>query len=145
MAKLILVTHLAATWTMVGLIWFVQIVHYPLFSFVESAIFRSYHENHTRLTQWVVGPPMLIELFSAASLVFFKPALVSQLGAALGMILLAVVWASTALLQIPVHNVLGQSFSLAACRQLAVSNWVRTIGWSARGLLSAWMIWGRIR
>jgi len=30
--KYVLLVHLAATLVMVGVIWFVQIVHYPLFS-----------------------------------------------------------------------------------------------------------------
>ena len=38
--------NIASTWFMIGLIWFVQIVHYPLFVYVGSKEFRTFHENH---------------------------------------------------------------------------------------------------
>ena len=46
---------------MVGIIWLVQIVHYPLFSRVGAAGFAIYSGAHSRLTGLVVGPPMLVE------------------------------------------------------------------------------------
>jgi hypothetical protein len=55
---------------MLGLIWFVQIVHYPLFSSVGEREFAGYEIQHSRLTAFVVGPPMLIEALSAIALVF---------------------------------------------------------------------------
>ena len=51
--------HVAATLVMVGVIWFVQIVHYPLFSQVSEAAFNLYEAQHTRLTTYVVAPAML--------------------------------------------------------------------------------------
>ncbi len=40
--------HLLATWYMVGLIWFVQIVHYPGFQSIPQAGFRDYANRHVR-------------------------------------------------------------------------------------------------
>ncbi len=40
-AAVLLTSHLLATSAMVGLIWFVQVVHYPLFAVVGSAGSRS--------------------------------------------------------------------------------------------------------
>jgi hypothetical protein len=40
--------HLAATAAMVGLIWFVQVVHYPLFASVGADEFVAYENAHTR-------------------------------------------------------------------------------------------------
>jgi hypothetical protein len=37
--------HLAATWFMVGLIWVIQIVHYPLFTSVGSDSFAEYERR----------------------------------------------------------------------------------------------------
>ena len=39
---LLLLANLAATWTMVGMIWIVQIVHYPLFNRVGLEGFPRY-------------------------------------------------------------------------------------------------------
>ena len=69
----IFLTHVAATMFMTGVIWFVQIVHYPLFSGVGKAEFSAYEQRHTALTTWVVAPPMLIEALTALMLLWFRP------------------------------------------------------------------------
>ena len=47
--KYVLLVHLAATLVMLGVIWFVQIVYYPLFSRVGSGGFALYSDAHLRL------------------------------------------------------------------------------------------------
>jgi len=131
----------AATWAMVGLIWLVQVVHYPLLRLVGSGDFKGYHHNHTRLILWVVGPPMLVEGLSTVALVWYRPAAVPELAALAGLALLIVIWASTAFLQVPQHNRLARGFDTASYRKLVTTNWVRTAAWSLRGLLTAWMVW----
>ena len=65
----LLIVHAAATWFMTGLIWFVQIVHYPLFAKVGALAFKEYEHDHQRKTTWVVAPVMLIEAAAASVLV----------------------------------------------------------------------------
>jgi hypothetical protein len=137
---LILLTHLAATLYMTGLIWFVQVVHYPLFNKVGTAGFAAYEEAHTRLTGWVVGPPMLIELFAAGILAAHPPDGTPGWQVWLGLGLVGVIWLSTVALQIPQHNVLGGGFDPNAHRLLVSTNWARTIAWSLRSLLALWMV-----
>ncbi len=137
--KYVLLAHLAATLFMVGVIWFVQVVHYPLFSRVGSERFVPYSEAHSRLTTYVVGPPMIIEAATALLLVFSRPEGVSLATALIGLALVAVVWLSTALLQVPRHTTLGSGFDRRAWSGLVLSNWVRTVAWSARGVLVLWM------
>lgn len=132
--------HLAATLFMAGVIWFVQIVHYPLLARVGGSRFVEYEQAHTRLTTWVVGPPMLIELATGVLLLWVRPAGVSPAQASAGAALLAVVWLSTALVQVPCHERLSRAFDPAAHRRLVTTNWVRTVAWSLRGLLVAWMV-----
>ncbi|MDN5697286.1 MAG: hypothetical protein L0G70_04840 [Rubrobacter sp.] len=138
---LTLLANAAATLFMVGLIWFVQIVHYPLMSRVGSELFPLYSEAHSRLTSLVVGPPMLIEATTSALLLFLRPHPVPLWSVALGAGLLAAIWLSTALLQIPRHTALGSGFDLREHRALVKSNWLRTAAWSARGVLVVWMLW----
>ena len=66
--KLILLMQVFATLFMVGLIWFVQIVHYPLYANVGREQFPEYEALHNRMTTWVVGPAMLVELVTAVLL-----------------------------------------------------------------------------
>ena len=53
--KFILLTNVAATLYMVGLIWCVQIVHYPLFAEVGKDGFAAYEAAHSSLITAVVG------------------------------------------------------------------------------------------
>jgi hypothetical protein len=141
--KYVLLAHLAATLMMVGVIWFVQIVHYPLFARVGSEGFTLYSEAHSRLTTYVVGPPMLLEAATTLLLVFRRPEEIPLAAAIIGLSLVAIIWLSTVLLQVPRHTTLGLGFDHAAWSGLVLSNWVRTAAWSARGMLVLWMA-GRV-
>jgi len=141
--KLLLLAQAAATLFMVGLIWMVQVVHYPLFDRVERADFSRFEADHQRLTTWVVAPPMLIELLTALYLLWQRPAEVPAWTAWLGGGLVALIWLATIFGQVPQHNILAQGFNEAAYRALVGSNWLRTVAWSARGVLVLWMV-GRV-
>ena len=135
----LLAAHAAATWAMTGLIWFVQVVHYPLFATVGAPAFPAYHAAHTRLTTLVVAPRMLAEAALAGWLVAVRAdeAWVVWTGAAL----LAVVWLATFGLSVPRHNWLAAHGADAeVVRTLVATNWVRTIAWTARAGLAAWML-----
>jgi hypothetical protein len=136
---LVLVLHLAATFYMVGLVWFVQRVHYPLFAGVGSQQFPAYERAHVLRTSPVVGPAMLIEAATAMALFALPMPNVPRLLPWLGVGLLAVIWLSTWLLQVPRHRDLSAGFEASAYRRLVATNWIRTSAWSLRGLLLLWM------
>lgn len=138
----LLLAHAAATWFMVGLIWFVQVVHYPLFDGVGDEGAVAYAAAHQRQTGWVVGPVMLLEAATAAALVLVPPAGVPAALAWAGAGLLALVWLSTALLQVPLHARLVAGPDRGAVRALVRGNWVRTLAWSARGGVALWLLAG---
>lgn len=117
---------------MCGLIWFVQIVHYPLFSRIPAAAFPDYARLHSRMTAWIVVPVMLVEL-GTGILLALQPASAippSLAWANLAGILLT--WLSTFLLQVPMHRRLARRFDHADHRRLVLTNWIRTILWSIR-------------
>lgn len=124
--------HAFVTLFMTGLIWFVQVVHYPLFGKIGKMDFAEYEAQHTRRTGRLVSGPMLLELGLAAALVWAT----SGTAAWCGLGLLGIIWLSTALGQVPMHRRLEKGFDNEAHRQLVVGNWVRTIGWSLRGVLA---------
>lgn len=126
----LLTAHAAATWALVGLIWTVQLVHYPLFAQVGANTFRSYHARHTRQITWIVAPLMAVELITAALLVVRgarEPWLLASFAP------LAFNWISTWRVQIPLHDRLSAGFDAEAHRRLVGSNWWRTAAWSFRG------------
>ncbi len=129
--------HLAATLFMTGLIWFVQVVHYPLFANVPGEAFATYAARHQRLTGFVVGPVMGLELATAVGLFWSHDIPRLELWAGLG--LLGIIWLSTALVQVPRHTRLGQGYDERTIQELVGSNWVRTAAWTLRaGLVLLW-------
>ena len=49
--------------------------------------------------------------------------------------LLAVVWISTFAVQVPLHRRLAEGYDAARHRRLVLSNWIRTLAWTARAVL----------
>lgn len=131
--------HAAATWGMVGLIWFVQLCHYPLFARVGAEAFDGYHAGHLPRTAVVVGPLMILELGTAVALVATAAPGDGRL-AWLGLGLLALVWLSTALVQVPAHRTLERGFEARAHRSLVRTNWIRTVAWSTRGVVALLLV-----
>jgi hypothetical protein len=136
----LLLIHLAATVFMTGVIWFVQIVHYPLFAGTGRDQFCAYELRHCSLTTWVVGPAMLIEAFTAALLLMMRPAGVSAAATIVGIGLLLIIWLSTALLQVPYHERLSQGFDPVVQKKLVRTNWIRTVAWTARSGLALMLV-----
>ena len=132
---IVLLVHLSSTLYMTGLIWFVQIVHYPLFAMVDSQSFAPYHDAHTRLTAWAVGMPMVVEAATALVLLKRRPRGPSFELVGASSVTLAMVWASTWLLQVPQHRILASGFNDTVHSFLVDSNWTRTCGWTLRSLL----------
>ena len=56
-----------------------------------------------------------------------------------GAVLIAIIWVSTALIQIPCHNRLTSGFHQPSHRRLVDSNWIRTIAWTLRGAVAVVM------
>jgi uncharacterized membrane protein len=133
--------HLAATLFMTGVIWLVQVVHYPLFERVGEAEFPGYERRHTSLITWVVGPAMLIEAITGLLLLWFRPTGVPLAQLWMGIALIAVIWLSTALVQVPCHAALSDGFDRVTHRRLVATNWIRTVAWSLRGLLLLSLAW----
>ena len=134
----IIFAHLGATWFMAGLIWFVQIVHYPMFANVPSSGYAAYQAVHLQRTTWVVGPPMLVE---AGTCVWLGTTPLAQHGLYWESVgLLLVVWVSTAVFSVPNHGKLAEGFDAKVHRTLVSTNWIRTIAWTTRAAVVALLI-----
>ena len=132
--SVLLLIHAFATLFMTGLIWFVQVVHYPLFASVGREQFPAYEDAHQRLTTWVVCPTMLVELGSGIWLL--KTGSPETIGLIwTGAALIIVIWLITAGLSVPAHRQLAQGYSDSAHRRLVLTNWIRTVAWSLRSAL----------
>jgi len=133
--NLVLQAQLFSTLFMTGLIWFVQVVHYPLLVRVGEAAFTNYARQHQYLTGWVVGPMMLVELLSA--MLLFFTTWQERFGSYFwtNLILLYFTWAVTFALLVPLHRRLTREYSPVLVKRLIMRNWLRTIIWSVRAIL----------
>ena len=137
---IVFLINLACTWFMVGLIWIIQIVHYPLFSNVGSEDFITFHGSHKILISPLVGSVMIFELVSSVILIFQTPKGVPNWTIVVSIILLSVIWISTLILQVPYHERLGSGFDKEIHDLLVKTNWIRTVCWSLRGIFVLLML-----
>jgi len=139
----VIVAHALTTAVMLGVIWTVQIVHYPLFALVPAEVFSTYERAHMNRIGRIVGPAMIAELATAAAIAAcalqwdVDPTL-----AWIGVGLVGVNWVSTALVQGPIHVRLATGKDDGLIRRLVATNWVRTAAWSARAVIAIFMVMG---
>ena len=132
--------HVAATFSLFGLIWTVQLVHYPMFAGVRPEEFGAWHKGHASRISLLVGPLMGIEAITAILLCLAPPAGVPVELAWLGFGLVLLHLLSTAFLQVPLHRRLTRGFDARVVRRLVRTNWLRTLVWTARAALVLLML-----
>lgn len=135
MTHTVFVLHALATWWMTGLIWLIQVVHYPLFSRVGAEAFDAYHRLHVAWITPVVVPAMLVELAGAVWLLADRPDWMPPWAAAAGLALVGVAWLSTFFLSVPAHSALGAGLDVEVVDRLVRTNLVRTLAWTLRAAL----------
>lgn len=136
-AEVALLLQVVVGAAMAGVIWIVQLVHYPLMAAVARERFVEFEREHCRRIAFVVMPLMLAE---AALAVWFVLAQASsatfRVLAWTGAGLVLVLWASTFFVQVPCHRMLENGFDAAAHARLVCTNWIRTVGWTARAAVA---------
>ena len=141
MERFLLISNIAATLFMTGVIWIVQLVQYPFFAHFDSAGFTKYHDDYRFWITPVVAPAMIAELLTSLLLIFFAPSDLDPKLLWAGLILTLLVWASTFFIQVPLHEKLARGFDLNTIDVLTNTNWVRTAAWSLRSLLVLYFAW----
>ncbi len=131
---------LIATFYFVGLIWTIQVLSYPLFSMVDQKNFPAYHAAHSRRIVFILGLPFLLVFFSSLFMLWIRPANIPLWSVLLNGVLGGGVWVMTALIHVPLHSKLGQLYSTDTIRALVATNWLRTVIWTAQGILLLWMM-----
>ena len=144
MADIALVLNLAATLVMVGVIWFVQIVHYPLLSVVPVESASGVASEHQRRTGWVVMLPMTVEGFTTLALLKWVPNGVAWWVPWLNGVFLAVALGCTVFLSVPRHARMAAEPDEKVGHELVITNWPRTIAWTIRGVVLIAMLLSRL-
>ena len=138
--QLLLLLNFGLCAFLTGIIWMVQVVHYPSFGRVGKAEFGRFHQAHTTGMGYLVGAPMVLELGLSiwlAVAVRHTP-IATASGWALGLV--GIIWAVTFLISVPFHNRLESGFDYVAIDGLTRTNWLRTLAWTARAILLGWLL-----
>ncbi len=140
-SEVILLVNAATTWFMCGVIWLVQLVHYPLFRDYDRNTFTAVMLVHQKRTALVVFPAMAAGLISSLLLAAHPPSGVPGWMPWVGVASAAVWSVSTARVQVPLHEKLAaHGFSSAVHTRLVTTNWVRTTAWSVQGVICIGML-----
>lgn len=139
-SDVLLIAQAVASGAMCGIIWFVQVVHYPLFA-RSSGDERAFALENQQLTGRVVIPFMLVEGLAAAVCAWNPPVGVPRRVVLIGFAAVLVLWLSTGFVQMPLHARLARDGHAAeVVAALVRSNWLRTVLWTLRAILAAWML-----
>ncbi len=125
---------------MVGVLWLVQLVVYPMFLDAGPRAFPAWETEHSRRITWVVGPAIVGQVLVAAALVRTAPGWLARVN--LGLVVL--VCALTALVSVPLHDQLAQGFDPGTIDDLVQTNWLRTAGWTVQLAVAAALLWRRV-
>ena len=128
-----LIIHLIATSVMVGVIWVIQLVHYPSFHFIELKQYTTFQRFHMSRISYVVIPAMLTELFTLILIVISMDQIDTLVLASA--ILLIFIWLMTAVFFSGVHQKLTLGYDQTVVDKLVKLNWGRTLLWTLRLLL----------
>lgn len=116
---------------MLGLIMTTQGVSYPMFLEVKKD-FSLYHDSYVKKISKLVIPIMLTELGLAIVLVTKVPSLLSD---ALLIITISI-FASSFLVQVPIHEKIKNKSDSILIKRLIKTNWIRVLLWSGKSVVS---------
>jgi hypothetical protein len=130
------VANLVVAAALAGLIWTIQLVHYPLFALVGAREWPRYEAGHQRRITRLVAPLMLANVGLALAVLAEGPSAPRVLNAGLA----TTIFLATGLLFAPMHRRLATHASISAIRLLVRANWARTAAWTAQVLVAILMI-----
>jgi uncharacterized membrane protein len=135
-----LVVGTAVMWAMVGLIWMVRLVQYPMLTTYSALAPGAAAGEHQRRITKVVGLLIAVEGITALILLVDRPDTMAASSAWMAALLLALALGSTILVQVPLHGRLAEGHDSRAAQQLITTNWVRNAAWTTRGLVLACLL-----
>ena len=130
----ILISHIVCCFLMTGVIWVIQLVHYPSFKYVDEKKFADFAKFHASRISWIVLPLMLVEFMSAFYLLDLHSWAIYNLSG------VVMIWLSTFFLSVPCHNKLQKGKDNSQINRLVFTNWPRTILWSMRSACFTWFL-----
>jgi hypothetical protein len=122
--------HLVSTLVLVGIIWTVQVVHYPLMALVGEDHFVAYENAHSPRMAAVVMLPWTVQGATTLGLLIARPPGVPASLVAAAAVAAAVPVLVTVVASVPAHARLGSGFDAQVHGRLVRTNWLRTAAWT---------------
>ena len=135
----VLLGHLIFTSIMTGVIWVIQIVHYPSFHFIEKELYTAFQKFHMNKISIIVIPIMLAELITGMMLFLDKSSKSPFL--IISFVILVLIWLITGVFFTKAHNELIAGYQELVVNQLVAMNWIRTLLWTLRLLLLTYFVY----
>ncbi len=136
----VLVALTVSTLWLAGMIWTVQVVHYPLFALVGEESFAAYEAAHsTRISLLLLGP-WAVQGIATGWVLLAPPAGVPRWLAVVGAVLAAATVLVTVLVSVPQHGALADGFDPEAHARLVTTNWWRTVAWTGHAGVALWSL-----
>jgi hypothetical protein len=142
-SRTLIVIHAAATMFMVGLIWTIHYVHYPLFAYVGESTYSSFQAAHVERIGKLLFVPWLTEgitLIGVLALAFLGGHKVLRVQAFINGAAMAVVLVISGFWSAPAHAKLADGFDKSIHDQLMTVNLIRAIAWTVCGICAVWIV-----
>ena len=141
--RTLIVIHTAATMFMVGLIWTIHYVHYPLFALVGESTYVSFQAEHVERIGKLLFVPWLTEgitLLGVLALAFLGGRKALRVPAVINGAAMAVVLVISGFWSAPAHAKLADGFDKSIHDQLMTANLIRTLAWTVCGACAVWIV-----
>ncbi len=128
---ILFIIQLFCCFSLFGLIWTIQLVHYPAFLEVDSKRFANFSEEHSNNISFFVAPLMIVE-FATGALLLFNTTNALFITNFIGIL---IIWYCTFFISVPCHQKLSVGKDIGVIRKLINTNWIRTIIWTVRSII----------
>lgn len=128
---------------MVGMIWTVHHLHYPLFAFVGDDTYIAFQQEHVDRIGALLFVPWLTEGVTLAGLIalaFFGGRKDIRVPTIINSVAMAVVLVISGFWSAPAHGDLSDGFDPSVHDRLMNANLVRSIAWTVCGIAALWTI-----
>jgi hypothetical protein len=128
---------------MVGLIWTIHFVHYPLFSFVGDPEYRKFQAEHVERIGRLLFVPWVIEgicIAALLSLAIRSGYRYLRVPVFIGAASMALILGISAFFSAPAHGKLANGFDPVVHSDLMLADFFRTLAWTLRGVVAVWIV-----
>ena len=130
--SLLYIFNIAVSWGLLLLIWLVQIIIYPGFDQIPSTGFKNYHRWYVKRISAIVLPLMICEVIISVGWLILEN---YSLYSVIAILLVLIIWLSTFMLQVPMHQNLQSGKDQVCIQRLVNTNWIRTMAWTIRAFV----------